>query len=154
LPLPLLISVIFHLYTIIMIERVVICTGDLFDAELVMHSKEAKPKLKLFVNLDTNKLGIEIDRELGSLRFFIYKKKKKHQLMKGQWIGIHQDVMPIYKTLEALILRYYKMMDRLEPNGSLPMYTQIELRKLVSHLHFHANAGTLEKLLSKEIIYN
>lgn len=128
--------------------------GELFDIELLQHSKEAKPKLKLFVNLDTNRLGLEINWDLAAMRFFIYKKKKKHKLMSSDWIGLHQDVMPIYKTLEKLILRYYKMMDRLEENGSLPMYTQIELRKLVSHVHFHANAGTLEKLVSKEIIYN
>ena len=128
--------------------------GELYDCELVLHSKEVKPKIKMFVNLDANKLGLEINWDLSAMRFFIYKKKKKHKLMSSDWIGLHQDVMPIYKTLEKLILRYYKMMDRLETNGSLPMYTQIELRKVVSHVHYHANAGTLEKLLSKELIYN
>ena len=128
--------------------------GELYDCELVFHSKEVKPKIKMFVNLDTNKLGLEITWDLSAMRFFIYKKKKKHKLMTSDWIGLHQDVMPIYHTLEKLIVRYYKMMDRLESNGSLPMYTQIELRKVVSHVHYHANAGTLEKLLSKELIYN
>lgn len=128
--------------------------GELYDLSLVRYSKEVKPQLKSFINLDENKLGLEVNWELQSMRFFIYKKKKKHQLMKSQWIGLHQDKERVYAALILLVKRYYKLMQRLEPSGDLPMYTKMELKIPASHLHFHANAGTLQQILDKEIIYN
>lgn len=127
--------------------------SELYELDLVKYSKEEKPKLKSFVNLDSNKLGLEVNWELGSFRFFIYKQKKKHQLMKSNWVRMKAEKDQLYKTLLVLIMRYYKFMDRLQSDG-LPIYTQMELRSVVSHLHYHANADTLRKVLSKEVIYN
>jgi hypothetical protein len=104
--------------------------------------------------LDGNKLGLEVDKELGSFRFFIYKKVKKHRLMQSGWVRNGADQSELYKTLAKMIKRYYKLMERLGDDGNLPIYTEIELKKLISHLHYHQNAGTLSKILEKEVIYN
>lgn len=53
-----------------------------------------------------------------------------------------------------MIIDYYREHDRLASDGDLPLYTRIELALPIGHLHFHAYAGTLEKVLAKEIIYN
>lgn len=48
-----------------------------YDISILKHSKEPKPKLKTFVNLDGQKLGIEFDDQLENCRFFIYTKKEE-----------------------------------------------------------------------------
>lgn len=128
--------------------------SELYDLGLVRHSKEEKPQLKSFVNLDGKKIGIEINWELGSLRFFTYDKKKKNQLQKSRWVALNQNQQTIYQALADMIFEYYKEAGRLDAKGRLPMYTQIELKVPVSHIHFHINAGTLKEILDKEVIYN
>lgn len=125
-----------------------------YDISILKHSKEPKPKLKTFVNLDGQKLGIEFDDQLENCRFFIYTKKKKDASDYSSWVSIYEDEKKIQDVLYAMIVNYYQDHDRLASDGNLPLYTRIELALPIAHLHFHAYAGTLEKVLAKEIIYN
>lgn len=122
-----------------------------FNAELLRYSKEPKPKKKTFVVLDDNELGFELDWDSDTITFFIYKGKKKNQLLKGESISIYSGEVLIRENLYSLISKYYALRDR---DPELTMYTKIELNIIVSHLNYHAFAGTLKKVLTKEVIYN
>lgn len=123
-----------------------------YHIDILRHSKEEKDPLKSFVNLDGQKIGIEFDDELTSCRFFLYTKKKAESSCETEWISLDETFQLMESTLFDMIRAYYKKTGRLI-RGELPMYTRLELRMPVVHLYYHANAGTLPRVLEREIIY-
>ena len=75
-----------------------------YDISILKHSKEPKPKLKTFVNLDGQKLGIEFDDQLENCRFFIYTKKKKDASEYSSWISIYEDEKKIQTNIKIVHL--------------------------------------------------
>ena len=123
-----------------------------YDISIIIHSKETRPQLKTFINLDDNKLGVEIDEELQGCRFFIYNGKRRNQIYKSKWFRYYTRFEKMCKRMTDLLKMYYGDHNRLV-EGELPIYTVIEAKKLVSHLNYHILAGTLHGLLEKEVIY-
>lgn len=122
-----------------------------YSIQALRHSSE-KEQLKTFVNLDGKQIGIEFNDSLNKFRFFIYQDKKKNSEYETDWCSISADMHKMERLMRGMIADYYEAAGRLT-NGELPMYTRLEIRIPVTHLYYHANAGTLEKLLEKEIIY-
>lgn len=123
-----------------------------YDINILVHSKEPRPQLKSFINLDDNKLGIEINEDLQGCRFFIYHGRRRNQIYKTNWFRYYSKFDKMCKRLLDLLKLYYADHERLV-DGELPVYTVIEAKKLVSHLNFHILAGTLHGLIEKEVIY-
>ena len=123
-----------------------------YDISILVHSKEPRPQLKTFINLDDNKLGIEINEDLRGCRFFIYHEKRRNQIYKSKWFRYYSKFEKMVFRMTDLLKRYYADHNRLV-DGELPVYTVIEAKKLVSHLNYHILAGTLHGLIEKEVIY-
>lgn len=125
--------------------------GKRYSIDILRHSAE-KDQMKTFVNLDGDKLGIEFDDDLNKFRFFMYHDKKKNVKGETAWCSVTASMPKMEKLLYSMVAEYYNRAGRLV-NGELPMYTRLELKIPVTHLYYHANAGTLDKLLEKEVIY-
>ena len=123
-----------------------------YDINILRHSKEERQQLKTFINLDNNKIGIEFDDKKTKCRYFFYKGKKKNADYYSEWVDLNETQANLGKPLYNLVKKYYRDHDRLV-DGELPMYTSLELGIPITHLFFHVNAGTLDKVLTKEIIY-
>lgn len=124
----------------------------LYDIKILCHSIEPRPQLKTFINLDGNQLGVQIMEDLRGVRFFIYKDKRKNQVMTSKWFPFNSKYSKMCKRMLDMLKVYYEEHDRLV-DGELPSYTVIEAKKLVSHLNYHILAKTLHGLLEKEVIY-
>lgn len=141
----------------------------MYDISLLMHSLETGDwygkQRKRFLNLDDNTLGIGIDQELNTMCFFIFKEKKtnivkyhsrrwnKDLKYRSAFIKLNCDFYIIWRTLNNLIYKYYENNDRLI-RDDIPTYTQMEMQKICGHVWYHIQAGTLNQLLEKEVIYN
>lgn len=121
-----------------------------YDISQLKHSKESKPQKKTFVLLDKNHLGFAINWDKEIISFFIYKEKRKDIVLETKFMSLYSGEKKFSQELESLISSYYRLTGR---DPELPMYTKIELRLPMSHLNFHVNAGTLKKILDKEVIY-
>ena len=122
-----------------------------YDLSIIQHSKETKPKKKSFINLDDCSLGFTYDREKQKLGFYIYKGKRKNVVLETEPFSIDAELSEIRNSLESLISRYYERNNR---DPTLPMYTVMELRIIASHMFFHCQSRTIDRLVKKETIYN
>lgn len=123
-----------------------------YDIQILRHSKEEKDQLKSFINLDNHHIGIEFDDDFKRCRYFLYKDKKKHADQYSDWVKMSGTRDELSLPLFAMVQKYYAEHSRLV-DGDLPLYTKIELMIPVTHLYYHINAGTLNRVLEKEIIY-
>lgn len=123
-----------------------------YSIQILRHSCE-KEQLKTFINLDGNQLGIEFSDDLSEFRYFIYRDKKRNVVCETDWYKTDSTLPELEKPLHDMILTWYKEHDHGLKKNDLPMYTRLELKIPVTHLYYHVNAGTLPKLLEKEIIY-
>ena len=124
---------------------------DRYPLQRVRHSKETKPQKKSFQPLDDYNIGIEIDWSNEKLRYFLYKKRKKSPYMESEWVGFYDGELALRKPLYEMVNEYFVKTGK---SDTLPIYTKIELNLPVGHLHYHIWAGTLQRVLEKEIIYN
>lgn len=122
-----------------------------YRLEEVCHSKETKPQKKTFVNLDGHTLGLDIDWDANQFRFTIFKGKKKNVKLEGNFMSFDTEKDDIKENLVDIVSKWYTSHGR---NSELPMYTRMELAIPASHLHYHLEAGTLARILEKEVIYN
>lgn len=122
----------------------------LYRLDEVRHSKEEKPARKTFVQLDGNEIGFDLDWETEMVAFRIFKQKKKNTILEGSPISLYAGEDALCSNLKHLVSEYYRMTGR---DPELKMYTIIELSIQISHLNYHVYAGTLRRVLEKEIIY-
>lgn len=122
-----------------------------FALQQVRHSKETKPQKKSFLPLDDYNIGIEINWTDEQVRYFLYKKRKKSPYMESDWVGFYEGELALREPLYKLINDYFIETGK---SDTLPIYTKIELNLPIGHLHYHIWAGTLRRVLAKEVIYN
>lgn len=122
-----------------------------YKLDEVRYSKETKPQKKTFVNLDGHTLGLDIDWIANQFRFTIFKDKKKNVKAEGKFMSFDSEKENIKQELVNVVSQWYTSHGR---SADLPMYTRMELAIPASHLHYHLEAGTLSRILEKEIIYN
>lgn len=122
-----------------------------YPLERIRHSKEDRPQKKSFVPLDGLSIGLEINWTDEQLRYFLYKDRRKNRTLTSEWIALYSSEQELREPLYAIISEHYRAAGR---GQTLPDYTKIELNLPIGHLHYHIWAGTLQKILQKEIIYN
>jgi len=121
-----------------------------YPLDRVRHSKESRPQKKSFLPLDGYALGLEVDWEHEELRYFLYKDKRRNTYSESDWVGFYAGEKALRKPLYDLVAKYYTEVGR----AGLLDYTKMELNIPVGHLHYHIWAGTLQRVLQKEVIYN
>lgn len=95
-------------------------------------------------------MGFDLDWNTEMIAFRVYKNKKKNAIIEGEPISIYAGEEALRSSLMRVISEYYRLTGR---DPELKKYTIIELSLPVSHLNYHANAGTLRRVLEKEVIY-
>lgn len=123
---------------------------ELFKLEQFRRSKETAPQQKTFVALNGNEIGVEINWDDKTFCFFLFKDKRKNRIMETKHIPLETRSVYYRELIWGLFSEYYKTIDK---DPDLPMYTKMELGIYVSHLHYHAMAKTLPKVLEKQVIY-
>ena len=126
---------------------------DSHKLDEVRHSRETRPHLITFINLEGCDIGIEFQWELRGLRFTIYREHRRNIEAKTRWISFDSDQQTMYDELLNLVTKFLRDHNWELDDNELPKYAQIELWIPISHLHYHINAGTIEELFTKEIIY-
>lgn len=122
-----------------------------YPLDRVRNAREPRQQKKSFVPLDGYQIGLEIDWGAEILRYFLYKDKRHDVLLKSEWVSFYDKEKGLRAPLHELILTYYKSINR---TSKLSDYTKMELNIPVGHLYYHIWAGTLRKVLSKEIMYS
>lgn len=110
---------------------------------------EVRPQMKTYINLDDNQLGLSVDWDNSMVGFFIYKKKKKFPIMESPMKSMSLEKAELEQLMFDLVQRYYNSQGR----GPLSKYTKLELSLLTFQIWFHISAGTLPRLVEKEVIY-
>lgn len=125
-------------------------TIERYPLEQMRYSKEERTQKKTFINLDGNALGIEIDWENETALFFIYREKRRNDVIKSDSFSWYDDHMIIRKIMFKMISEYYRQQGR---DPKLAMYTRIELALPITAFQYHVYAGTLAQVCEKEVIY-
>ena len=120
-----------------------------YSLKLILKMVEVRPQMKTYINLDDNQLGPSVDWDNSMVGFFIYKKKKKFPIMESPMKSMTLEKAELEQLMFDLVQRYYNSQGR----GSLSKYTKLELSLLTFQIWFHISAGTLPRLVEKEVIY-
>ena len=121
-----------------------------FDLDKVLeNSPEEVPNMMTFVVLEGKKIGFEIDWEKQTVMFFLYLEKKRNIVRTSEILSWYAGNAQLQHALYRMIVQHYKSIGK---KPRIPMYAEMELAIPVTQLNYHIWAGTLDKVLQKEVI--
>ena len=121
-----------------------------FDLDKVLeNSPEEVPNMMTFVVLEGKKIGFEIDWEKQTVMFFLYLEKKRYVVRPSEILSWYACNAQLQHALYRMIVQHYKSIGK---KPRIPMYAEMELAIPVTQLNYHIWAGTLDKVLQKEVI--